>query len=503
MVLAVLTVICITRISLAPKYLYYFDSVNFALSLEEFNPAMHQPQPPGYPLFVAFLRLVHLFVPRAEHVQLAAGILTAALAVILVWWLGELMFSAPAGFSAAVLLTLNPAFWLAGISNQVRLWLAAGTAATAIACWQSMERPASRSPFLIAAAALGIAAGFRPAMLVLLLPLLIFSGIAAKRKLRDWIGATLILAAATGVWLGYTVVVSGGPAAYVGLLRDYATSQFSSSSALMGAPLSSAWTMWKAALVWNGLGVLSWVWAAALVSRGDWQPGLRLWFLAAWFVPPFVFHSLVHVGDPDHTLITVAVLCLAGGAVMARLHKRLTPEGWLIANGLALSINALLFFLPTGGLAGASTYRMVARIDSTTRSTFEAIGELGKQGPVTLVAYDSFVTWRHLSYYLRDTPLIVLREPHRGPVDPSRVWRIEQRRTMAPAIDAHGRIRLPAARRIIWLMPVQDAAAPAELARAVDLRQWGPVHYMEVPEEKVFGLGSYRFIVQPPAASGH
>jgi hypothetical protein len=51
--------IVVTRWPLAPRYLYYFDSANFALSLEKFDPAIHQPQPPGYALFVGLIRLIH------------------------------------------------------------------------------------------------------------------------------------------------------------------------------------------------------------------------------------------------------------------------------------------------------------------------------------------------------------------------------------------------------------------------------------------------------------
>src|SRR5690242_20716392 len=74
----------VTRWPLAPKYLYYFDSVNFALALEDFNPALHQPQPPGYPLFVALARVFHLWIAAPHRVFLAIGILAALGAVVLI-----------------------------------------------------------------------------------------------------------------------------------------------------------------------------------------------------------------------------------------------------------------------------------------------------------------------------------------------------------------------------------------------------------------------------------
>src|SRR5512142_1501004 len=83
-----------TRWPLAPAHLYYFDSANFALALEHFDPSLHQPQPPGYPLFVALTRLIHVFVIRPEHVFVIAGLIAAFAAVALAWALAREMFGA-------------------------------------------------------------------------------------------------------------------------------------------------------------------------------------------------------------------------------------------------------------------------------------------------------------------------------------------------------------------------------------------------------------------------
>ena len=36
-----------------PQSLEDIDSINFALGLRHFDPALHQPHPPGYPLYIA------------------------------------------------------------------------------------------------------------------------------------------------------------------------------------------------------------------------------------------------------------------------------------------------------------------------------------------------------------------------------------------------------------------------------------------------------------------
>jgi hypothetical protein len=49
---------------LAPS-LEDIDSINFALGLRAFNPALHQPHPPGYPVYMA---LGHLSLAIVERV---------------------------------------------------------------------------------------------------------------------------------------------------------------------------------------------------------------------------------------------------------------------------------------------------------------------------------------------------------------------------------------------------------------------------------------------------
>jgi hypothetical protein len=47
------------------RWLDEWDSVNFALALDDFDVARHQPHPPGYAIYVAAGKLVHLVI--ADH----------------------------------------------------------------------------------------------------------------------------------------------------------------------------------------------------------------------------------------------------------------------------------------------------------------------------------------------------------------------------------------------------------------------------------------------------
>src|SRR6187399_2379781 len=49
------------------------DSINFALGLHHYDPALHQPHPPGYPVFIAAGRLalgvIHVIAPGLSYVR--------------------------------------------------------------------------------------------------------------------------------------------------------------------------------------------------------------------------------------------------------------------------------------------------------------------------------------------------------------------------------------------------------------------------------------------------
>src|SRR5438093_7595344 len=76
---------------LAPS-LEDYDSINFALGLRDFNPALHQPHPPGYPVYIALgralLAVVSLVRPTLSRVAAEAltlglwSVLGGAVAVI-------------------------------------------------------------------------------------------------------------------------------------------------------------------------------------------------------------------------------------------------------------------------------------------------------------------------------------------------------------------------------------------------------------------------------------
>lgn len=447
--LLLLGALVVTRLPLMPKYLITFDAINFALAVGRFDPSLHQPQPPGYPAFVLLLRAIAWFVPGIETVFSVTALLSGWLALILVQWLGALMINEKAGWIAALLLLFNPSFWLAALTNPIRLWLAIGAAMTVIAV-KFMERPAlSVKAFYAAAIILGTISGFRPVLPALLLPVVAFAAWRHRIRLFHWVFAGAVGAAVAAGWFAFTAASVGGIERYVQVLLDYNQQQAEPTSLFFGAMPGAAVYMALQAVTWTGLGVLSWIWAvpfarrtAPLLARHD------KWLLLVWFCPAFVFYATVHVGDPDHTLSIIPVTCLLGTAVLLRAVSGKAPRVRFGVIAAAIALNAFLFYKPISKITKPATYTPVAWLDGHIRTLIDGLRAAGTPGSVTAVFYEPTTGWRNLSYYFPNVPVLVIR----GDADREQpaAWYIHARRVQAAKVE-DGAIVLPPARRAVFI----------------------------------------------------
>jgi hypothetical protein len=488
-VLALLFVFIVaTRWPLAPRYLYYFDSANFAFSLEHFNPALHQPQPPGYPLYVLLIRAIHLFVQPAEKVLLISGLLAAFAAIALILFLARDLFDQAAGVFAAVLLASDPAFWFGGITNEIRIFLAAGALGVGLLAWRALTRPAETHWLYAAYGALGIAAGFRPELGPLLLPLLVWVWWASGRSLRGLAVAATALAATTLPWLAAVVWIAGGPREFLHICTDYADDQFGGSSLLFGASGGAAWHMFAACAIWTFLGALVWLWAAPVRARRIFRANPRAaLFLVLGFVPVFVFSGVVHIGDPDQALASVAFVSILGGGVLAALRPQWSARDLYIAAALAIAAHAITFFRPPGQLARASSYKAVAAVDRFTRGAIDSVRSLAPSGPLTIVHYGSPVASRQLSYYFPDAYVVVLPSPGHSADEGVEVFH----RHATFASPAGTRVELPGGPNMLVCVRATTPRNPAIWAKA------GPIYYRKWAGCRPVTIGEYTLICSP------
>ena len=83
-----------------------------SLALDQYNVAFHQPQPPGYPLYVASAWLVRAaFGTDANASYVALSIVASAIAVAILTIVGARLFDRTIGLLAGVILATSALFW--------------------------------------------------------------------------------------------------------------------------------------------------------------------------------------------------------------------------------------------------------------------------------------------------------------------------------------------------------------------------------------------------------
>lgn len=222
--------------TLAPS-LEDIDSINFALGLRDFDPAQHQPHPPGYPIYIAAGRVllagVNAARPGLERVIAEAramsllSVIAGALAIAFAWRVFDLLardaepeVRGRVRLWATILLAVCPLFWLTGVRPMSDMpGLAVALAAQALVLSGSLKPGA----FLA-----GLALGIRSQTLWLTAPLIGFElyRCRGERAWRERATVVLLAAAGTLCWAVPLVVATGGVDAYLTALGSQAGEDF-------------------------------------------------------------------------------------------------------------------------------------------------------------------------------------------------------------------------------------------------------------------------------------
>jgi Protein of unknown function (DUF2723) len=248
----------VTRVPFAARRLWDHDSVQFALGVEKYDLAAHHPHPPGYPLYIAVLKVLARLGVDSLHGMVALSILAAVLGAALIVPLtarlawaaagvaggadvaggdrrGLAAGSVRAGALAAALYVFNPLLWF--YDELPLVYAVEGGMAVALA-YAALRMAEGRRHFLAACAAFALAGGVRPSTLVLLLPLFLLGAWHAWR--RGATAGTLAAGAALGAtvglaWLAPLLAAAGGLAAYRRIGSEHFSALLPYTSILYGA----------------------------------------------------------------------------------------------------------------------------------------------------------------------------------------------------------------------------------------------------------------------------
>ncbi|MBF8301511.1 MAG: hypothetical protein HW394_1881, partial [Acidobacteria bacterium] len=221
---------------LAPS-LEDIDSINFALGLRDFDPARHQPHPPGSPVYIAIGRALLVPVSSAwpSLSRTAAEALTLGIWSVVAGASATLavarMLTEAAPHSRAValwataLMAASPLFWLSGLRPMSDL---PGLASALVAQVLILQGRSDRVRLIQGALVSGLAAGIRVQTAWLTIPLLGLALVRQRGAGTRWLLTRPIAALAAGglIWAVPLVADSGGVAGYLRALGTQAGEDF-------------------------------------------------------------------------------------------------------------------------------------------------------------------------------------------------------------------------------------------------------------------------------------
>jgi hypothetical protein len=461
----------LTRVPAMAQYLT-IDNVNLALSLEHFDPRAHQPQPPGYPLFVLFNKAVNTLFHNPATTFKMTGLLASALCLPLVFVLGKRMFDPWVGRAAVMLFLVAPPFWYASLEGPLRPYLALFSLLTAYFCWRCWN--GEKSFAVWSAIALAIGSGFRPDLGGFLFPLWFLSAWMGTRSIAAVLRGLIVMAGIVFLWVGGTAYAVGGLQNLYELNRNYILDQSQRRSIVLGAGHESLRQLSRL-VVWNATAVLASLWAVPVFLKSKERVSLlssHSVFIAVWLLPGMLFQGLIHVEDPGHTLLSIPALSIIAAYLIFVGTQRI-PELREIFLSAAVAAGALLFLgffslpaaaEPAGGLnslKNAFLFRTFETSidelryqDNTARSTLTELQQFTPADrPIVIVTSDAgvkdwFMNWRIARYYLPKADFWVMAELQ----DPNWVEHVRRDAISGKSSGLNLKIPIPLHGRIIWLL---------------------------------------------------
>ncbi|HUQ92721.1 MAG TPA: DUF2723 domain-containing protein [Bryobacteraceae bacterium] len=420
-ILLALTV-ALTRFATRSHFLYDLDSVNFALALDHFDPAAHQPHPPGYFLYVLLGRLARLLIADSNNALVAISIAASCGAAVLIYLFTLQWFGHLAARIAGVLFLCSPLCWFHGTVALTYMVECFFSAAIGYLCWRSYKG-CERSA-MAAAALLGAAGGFRQSSALFLTPLLLLSTWRFGRS--GIVRILLVLVAVTAAWFVPMLFHAGGYARYFGALWDLwtivpGTASVAQSGLLLS--LARLFTIVFILLLCFGPALL----VLLLRTSAAGLPRERRTFLLVWIMPALLFFTLVFlkfVNSGYLLVIAPPIFIVLGGRAAAwwQWQGKGLLRVALASASLAAGI-ATYFFAPLycsfASVRGFEQY--LAGISTCVRSAADP-------ATTAIVSFDShFMGYRHATYYLPE--FLVLQYPEVKYRSGTRVFLSMNRRT--------------------------------------------------------------------------
>lgn len=526
--------IVVTRIPFVSKYLYEWDSVNYALGFENFDIVHHQPHPPGYIFYIGLGRIINAIFNDPNTTMIFISILFSIFTVILIYFLVKQMFSRQMAIIASLLLVFNPLLWYYGEISTI--YPAQAFLATIVAYMSYQVFRGNEKFFYPSIIALGLAGGFRQDLLIYMFPLWFFCAFYNKRDPQRLLKAIIVLIPSILVWVIPTMIFSGGYEQYTEASTTLYKIAFPRSSILFGSSFVNQLADVGSYLAWLGLGLtFTGIAVMALFNKYVGKGPLhvfrenmrdyRVIFLLLWFLPASIMYLLITLAKPGYMLVFVPALAIVIAYFVKGLSyslsakfRRYSPEKWIaIVLSLVIIFNVAYFLVPynineeklwetpitnldpvEGALWGLDTgfmftHEKITSNDQSTQEYLDAISKVPGSNPNnTVIAIGEIsrtnegFSWRKAMYYLPDYPIYYLIEADHFITSP---WYAKNHtNTWLPSNVFKIKVN-SSTTKIIWVISNQSVYFPQITSqipiKTIDLPDGQKLYYSDIKENQI------------------
>lgn len=332
----------ISRIPFLSKTPYHWDSVQFALSISQFDVSLHQPQPPGYIIYVFIAKIINFLIPDAHLSLLILSILFSGLATSLLYLLGRSIFDRYTGLAASCLFISSPLIWFQGEVAFSYIVEAFFVILLILVCYQ-IGQGNSKLVFL-SAIILGISGGVRQNTFLLLLPIFLYS-LRTQNK-RTYLFSTLILVLTVLMWFLPMVYLSKGFISYHSTVNRQWEYVVKSYTVFYGGwpAFINNFVYLLNFIIWSlCLGLIPFIiYLYYLVRNKMIFSNKKSIFFLFWIVPSSLFYLTVHINNPGYIMTFAPALFLICGKAISFLSPKIFRRNFLL---ITLCLFNLLIFI--------------------------------------------------------------------------------------------------------------------------------------------------------------
>lgn len=296
-----------TRLPFTSHFLFHIDSCQFALALNKYDVFLHQPQPPGYFLYVMLGKLLNNFIGDANRVFISISIVFSGLTVVAIYYLAKNLYDRKTGLLAAALAITSPNLWFHGEVALSYVLEAFFSTLVAFLCWRVIN--GRHGLVWILAVVLAVAGGIRQNTPVFLFPLWLYS--MKSLPLGKILMSFFVFVLVSFSWFVPMILMTGGWERYVAALAEHREFVLANRSVFKGGlPVFFHYVSTISRFVIYGVGAGFTVLGMALyvaIRSGDVRVFNRqkACFFLVWMLPSILFYLFIfiHSGNPGYALI--------------------------------------------------------------------------------------------------------------------------------------------------------------------------------------------------------